>query len=359
MTARFTASFADAPVTSAPIAGSSGVILQTIDATGSASGAGATSGAVAPYTDAAGVASGTGDATADSVVYSDAAGAASGSGTAAAVTSALSDGAGSASGTGDLSGDGAPFADAIGSGSGTGSSGAAGAPYSDSDGAAFGSGDAGAGTYAPSSFLHTSSAFAGAPVAVVAVSGSDGLLDMASSGSAAGAAGSASGSGDAVGEVDALYFASPISRFTAVVADAPVAAVPVSGMFGCILTVVGAAGAAVGAGSAKAESDYSITPLGACQIHAKDTYMYPGGGGAPSPPSSYERKKRRRKPRVLNASPKPLATGLDATTTVIVKPKEPEFVNIDSVLRRLSGSQDTDDADDDDEVMALILELAA
>ena len=80
----------------------------------------------------------------------------------------------------------------------------------------------------------------------------------------------------------------------------------------------------------------------------------------PSPPSAYERKKRRRKPRLLNPSPKPLATGLDTTTTVIVKPKEPEFVNIDSVLRRLSASRDAVvDIEDDDEALALIFELAA
>jgi hypothetical protein len=196
-------------------------------------------------------------------------------------------------------------------------------PLCDAPGDAFGAGDAGAASFASSD-----------------------------------ASGSASGSGDAGGGAEASYFASPVARFTAAIADAPVAAIPVSGMFGCILTVVDAAGAAAGAGSAEAESDYSITLLGAGQAHANETYMYPGGGGAPSPPSSYERKKRRRKPRVLNASPKPLHTGLDTTTTVIVKPKEPEFVNIDSVLRRLGGQHEPD-VEDDDEALALILELAA
>jgi hypothetical protein len=153
---------------------------------------------------------------------------------------------------------------------------------------------------------------------------------------------------------------SSVARFTAAVADAPVAAVPVSGMFGVILTVADSTGSASGAGGAVAEGDYDITPLGAGQLHAHATYMYPGGGGTPSPPSAYERKKRRRKPRLLNPSPKPLHTGLDQTTTVIVKPKEPEFVNIDSVLRRLSASRDAViDVEDDDEAMALIFELAA
>ena len=272
------------------------------------------------------------------------------------------------------------------------------APFADAAGTASGSGDAGAGAYGPSSILHATAMVAGAPVASIPVSGSDGItvgLAGSASGSAAGsgdasavassladAAGSASGSGDALGVPSqisyadsdgtasgsgdaggvpsALYGPSQIARFTAAIADAPLAAVPVSGEFGVILTTADAAGSASGSGISAAAGDFDITPIGAGQVHAHDTYMYPGGGGAPSPPSSYERKKRRRKPRVINATPKPLATGLDLTTTVISKPKAPDYINIDRVIERLTAQHaPAADADDDDEVMALIFELAA